>query len=234
MPFVCAVPIGLPPRGAARADPVGGPYYISAHDRPAELTTFSRNPNYVGPRPQPLRHRSSTTSEPDREAVLPAGRVGRSLTIGPVPSPMSKRSDSCTAPKARPRNVASAVVSVEAAKLRRLPPPEHRATAVRRPHRPEHAAWPSTTRSTELRTLPSRGPYAATPFTISMLPRACRGTKTSTSIPTIRRRARTRPRRLAPWRPAAADHGLLPVERHDQPGAVPDSSRATSSRSGST
>ena len=51
MPFGCAIPIGLPRVEQLGPIPSAGPYYISANDINV-LTTFSRNPNYDGPRPQ--------------------------------------------------------------------------------------------------------------------------------------------------------------------------------------
>src|SRR6188472_2063233 len=51
MPFLCAVPIGLPHLEQVGPIPSAGPYYISSFSV-NDVLRASRNPNYHGPRPQ--------------------------------------------------------------------------------------------------------------------------------------------------------------------------------------
>ena len=92
--------------------------------------------------------------------------------------------------------------------------------AVNYAHRPHGDGGPS-------------GPYAATP-TDSTSRRACPATATSTSTPTIRTSSARASSRTGTGRSAAADHRLLPLERHHQPGPVPDRPRRSCWRSAST
>ena len=83
MPFGCAIPIGLPRVEQLGPIPSAGPYYISANDINV-LTTFSRNPNYDGPRPQrfnTLHYYWNLNEETAYQQVLSGD-----LDQGPIPA----------------------------------------------------------------------------------------------------------------------------------------------------
>ena len=83
MPFLCAVPIGLPFVEQLGAIPSAGPYYISSNN--VNMSTIaSRNPNYHGPRPQRFDSREidwNLNEETAYEQVLSG-----ELDEGPIPA----------------------------------------------------------------------------------------------------------------------------------------------------
>jgi peptide/nickel transport system substrate-binding protein len=83
MPFLCAVPIGLPPVEQHGPIPSAGPYYISA-ETPNVVIVATRNPNYHGPRPhhfESLEYNFNLNEQTAFEQVLSG-----ELDYGPVPA----------------------------------------------------------------------------------------------------------------------------------------------------
>ena len=215
MPFICAVPIGLPPVEQFAPIPSAGPYYISSlrHQRALDHQPESELPRAAAAALRHARVHFNLNEETAYQQVLSG-----ELDSGPVPAADVQRGrPSCTAPTAPPRR-AGFSSSSRSRQRASATPDEHLTPAVRER---EHA------QGGELRRRPHgvRGPGGAVRGdTVRPVPPAgharLRGHRrlSRSSGP----RAGARPRRLASRRPAAADHRLLPLERDDQPGPVPD------------
>jgi len=83
MPFLCAVPIGLPPVEQFAPIPSAGPYYIADYTIGQQILA-TRNPNYHGPRPQrfdTLEYDFNLNEETAYQQVLSGD-----LDLGPVPA----------------------------------------------------------------------------------------------------------------------------------------------------
>ena len=83
MPFLCAVPIGLPHVEQVGPIPSAGPYYISSFSV-NDVLRASRNPNYHGPRPQrfeTLEYDFNLNEETAYQQVLSG-----ELDTGPLPA----------------------------------------------------------------------------------------------------------------------------------------------------
>ena len=127
MPFICAVPIGLPPVEQFGPIPSAGPYYISAYGINQHT---HREPESELPRPAAaaLRH-ARVRLQPERGDGLPAGRCPATWTAARFRPPMSSGRPAVRPGQPRRRARASAVLP-EPDRAASDTPVEHRAPAV--------------------------------------------------------------------------------------------------------